>query len=50
VTFSRFYEQCPVLAAATPELRTSRVQLATLTSRTLVLGLGLLGIEAPRRL
>jgi arginyl-tRNA synthetase len=50
VTFSRFYEQCPVLAAATPELRTSRIQLATLTSRTLVLGLELLGIEAPRRL
>ncbi|MDT8914567.1 arginine--tRNA ligase [Amycolatopsis sp. PS_44_ISF1] len=50
VTFSRFYEQCPVLAAATPELRASRVQLATLTARTLVLGLDLLGIEAPRRL
>ncbi|MEV0066538.1 arginine--tRNA ligase [Amycolatopsis sp. NPDC050768] len=50
VTFSRFYEQCPVLAAETPQLRASRVQLATLTSRTLVLGLQLLGIEAPRRL
>ncbi|QRP48332.1 arginine--tRNA ligase [Amycolatopsis sp. FDAARGOS 1241] len=50
VTFSRFYEQCPVLAAETPQLRASRVQLATLTSRTLVLGLELLGIEAPRRL
>ncbi|WP_326837694.1 arginine--tRNA ligase [Amycolatopsis rhabdoformis] len=50
VTFSRFYEQCPVLSAETPELRASRVQLATLTSRTLVLGLDLLGIEAPRRL
>ncbi|MET7994373.1 arginine--tRNA ligase [Amycolatopsis sp. NPDC005232] len=50
VTFSRFYEQCPVLAAETPALRASRVQLATLTSRTLVLGLELLGIEAPRRL
>ncbi|MFI5610496.1 arginine--tRNA ligase [Amycolatopsis sp. NPDC051903] len=50
VTFSRFYEQCPVLSAETPHLRASRVQLATLTSRTLVLGLELLGIEAPRRL
>ncbi|GAB3364692.1 arginine--tRNA ligase [Amycolatopsis echigonensis] len=50
VTFSRFYEQCPVLSAETPELRASRVQLATLTSRTLVQGLALLGIEAPRRL
>jgi len=50
VTFSRFYEQCPVLNAETPELRASRVQLATLTSRTLVQGLALLGIEAPRRL
>ncbi|MEU4670873.1 arginine--tRNA ligase [Amycolatopsis sp. NPDC023774] len=50
VTFSRFYEQCPVLTAETPELRASRVQLAALTSRTLVLGLELLGIEAPRRL
>ncbi|MBB4689779.1 arginine--tRNA ligase [Amycolatopsis jiangsuensis] len=50
VAFSRFYEQCPVLTAETPELRDSRLQLSALTSRTLVLGLGLLGIEAPRRL
>ncbi|RJQ86423.1 arginine--tRNA ligase [Amycolatopsis panacis] len=50
VAFSRFYEQCPVLAAENAELRASRLQLAALTSRTLVLGLGLLGIEAPQRL
>ncbi|MFE0023508.1 arginine--tRNA ligase [Amycolatopsis sp. NPDC059021] len=50
VVFSRFYERCPVLTAPTDELRASRLRLAALTSRTLVLGLSLLGIDTPGRL
>jgi arginyl-tRNA synthetase len=50
VTFSRFFEECPVLNASSPELRDSRLRLTTLTSQTLALGLSLLGIEAPERL
>ncbi len=48
--FSGFYESCPVLAAETPELKQSRLELCRLTSRTLTLGLDLLGIESPERL
>lgn len=49
--FSGFYENCPVLAESTSEPdRASRLALATLTSRALVLGLDLLGIEAPEKL
>jgi arginyl-tRNA synthetase len=48
--FSTFYEKCSVLNAETPELRVSRLALSELTSRTLTLGLDLLGIEAPERL
>ncbi|GAB3730958.1 arginine--tRNA ligase [Amycolatopsis oliviviridis] len=48
--FSRFYEQCPVLAAEGPGVRDSRLVLAELTSKTLTLGLSLLGISTPARL
>jgi arginyl-tRNA synthetase len=48
--FSSFYEACPVLKAASPEERTSRLCLADLTARVLARGLGLLGIEAPDRM
>lgn len=47
--FSAFYENCPILSAPS-EVRASRLELARLTSRALVLGLGLLGIEAPEKL
>ncbi|SFW73931.1 arginine--tRNA ligase [Amycolatopsis australiensis] len=50
VIFSRFFEECPVLKASSPELRASRLRLTSLTSQTLALGLSLLGIEAPERL
>jgi arginyl-tRNA synthetase len=50
VAFSTFYERCSILGAETPELRASRLALCALTSRITVLGLGLLGIEAPDRL
>jgi arginyl-tRNA synthetase len=49
--FSGFYENCPILAESTDEAtRASRLVLARITSDTLVLGLSLLGIEAPERL
>jgi arginyl-tRNA synthetase len=48
--FSGFYENCPILTADTAEQRRSRLALARLTSNVLVLGLSLLGIEAPAQL
>jgi arginyl-tRNA synthetase len=50
VAFSHFFEHCHVLKAPSPELRASRLQLTTLTARTLSLGLSLLGIDAPEQL
>jgi arginyl-tRNA synthetase len=50
VAFSTFYEKCPILGAETETLRTSRLTLCALTSRVMVRGLDLLGIEAPERL
>ena len=48
--FSAFYEHCPVLKAATPELRASRLSLAALTLAVLSQGLDLLGIETPEQM
>ncbi len=45
--FSTFYNTCPVMSAATPQLIASRLQLAKLTRDILKLMLYLLGIEAP---
>jgi arginyl-tRNA synthetase len=45
-TFTTFYEACRVLVDDEP-VRTSRLALCDLTSRTLELGLSLLGMEAP---
>jgi len=50
VAFSTFYENCPILGAETEALRASRLTLCALTSRVMVRGLDLLGIEAPERL
>jgi arginyl-tRNA synthetase len=50
VAFSTFYEKCPILGAETETLRASRLTLCALTSRVMVRGLDLLGIEAPERL
>lgn len=43
-TFSQFFEKCSVKDAESDELRTSRLQLCDLTSRTIKTGLSLLGI------
>jgi arginyl-tRNA synthetase len=49
--FTSFYERCPILApSVSAETRVSRLVLAQLTAQTLVLGLSLLGIEAPDRM
>ncbi len=45
-----FYRDCPVLTAATPELRAARLQLVAAAAQTLRNGLGLLGIAAPERM
>lgn len=47
--FSAFYENCPILQSPEPQ-RSSRLALASLTARTLALGLELLGIEHPDQL
>ncbi|MGH9104884.1 MAG: arginine--tRNA ligase [Acidimicrobiales bacterium] len=49
-TFTDFYEHCPILRAATPELRSSRLALSAVTAAVLAKGLELLGIEAPERM
>jgi arginyl-tRNA synthetase len=48
--FTAFYEHCPVLRAASPEIRTSRLALSALTGAVLQKGLELLGIAAPERM
>jgi arginyl-tRNA synthetase len=48
--YSDFFENCPVLRAETPELRTSRLILCDLTARTIERGLNLLGIEVVERM
>lgn len=48
--FSVFYEQCPVMKADAETVRASRLALCAATLRTLVVGLDLLGIEAPERM
>jgi arginyl-tRNA synthetase len=50
MAFMGFYEQCPVLRAASDAERESRLALSQLTSRVLAQGLGLLGIEAPEEM
>jgi arginyl-tRNA synthetase len=48
--FMKFYENCPVLTAETPQIRASRLRLCDLTARTLKIGLQLLGIRAVERM
>ena len=47
--FTRFYEQCPILAAEGGE-RANRLRFAQQTARTLHAGLGLLGINTVSRM
>ena len=50
VHFMRFYENCPVLKADTPQLRDSRLCLCAKTARVLRVGLENLGISLPLRM
>ena len=45
-----FYQNCRVLQAESPELRSSRLLLCDLTARTIRLGLHLLGIQTAERM
>ena len=49
-TFSRFYSECPVLAAASEAERASRLALCELTRAVLGRALWLLGIDVPKRM
>jgi arginyl-tRNA synthetase len=48
--YNGFYQNCPVLKAATPELRQGRLLLCDLTARSIQLGLHLLGIKTVERM
>ena len=48
--FSTFFEQCPVLRAASEPVRDSRLLLCDLTARTLRQGLELLGIDVVEKM
>ena len=48
--FMKFYENCPVLNAPSPELRASRLGLCSATAEVLRAGLGLLGIRVVERM
>ena len=49
-SFGSFYEICPVLKNDDEKIIRSRLSLCDLTSRTLKLGLELLGIDAPEKM
>ena len=48
--FTRFYHDCPILEAATPEQTAARLRLTAATAQGLHNGLALLGIHAPERM
>ena len=48
--FSRFYAECPVLAADSADVRASRLSLVALTRHVLARALDLLGIRVPDRM
>lgn len=48
--FTTFYEHCPVLKAPSPQVTENRLLMCQLTSQTLRLGMGLLGIATPDQL
>lgn len=48
--YTTFFETCPVLKAADPAVRDSRLALCSLTASVLEAGLSVLGIEVPDRM
>ena len=49
-SYSKFFQECPVLKADTPELKESRLLLCDLTGRVIQKGLELLGIRTVERM
>jgi arginyl-tRNA synthetase len=49
-SFTKFYEECPVLKEADPALRDSRLLLCDLTARVLEKGLSLMGIRTAEKM
>jgi arginyl-tRNA synthetase len=49
-SFSKFYAACPVIAASSAEVRSSRIALSAVTLDQLERALDLLGIETPDRM
>jgi arginyl-tRNA synthetase len=49
-SFTKFYEECPVLKEADPAVRDSRLLLCDLTARVLEKGLWLLGIRTAEQM
>ena len=49
-SYSGFFQNCPVVKAATPELRQQRLLLCDLTARTIQQALDLLGIRVVERM
>ena len=49
-SFSRFYQNCPLLQEKNKDKQGSRLSLVQLTYQTLSLYLGLLGIEIPKKM
>ena len=50
LSFTSFYEKCPVLKAEDEATKASRLALSDVTSRVLAQGLDLLGIQVPERM
>ncbi|WP_294615804.1 arginine--tRNA ligase [uncultured Gilliamella sp.] len=48
--FSSFYENCPILTAENDTLKMSRLKLASLTAKTLKIGLEMLGIKTVEKM
>lgn len=48
--FSSFYENCPILTAENDNLKMSRLKLASLTAKTLKIGLEMLGIKTVEKM
>jgi arginyl-tRNA synthetase len=48
--FARFYENCPVLTAPTPELRAARLALVEASAQGIKNGMALLGVGVPERM
>jgi arginyl-tRNA synthetase len=49
-TYSKFYNDCPVLVAETGSAKSFRLALSAQTAQVLEKAMGLLGIEMPKKM